>query len=100
MEKQIDKLIEKHRDGYTKYTLDCSISDFKQLQRLMSTKYGIKEYPSPNCMWKHDTINKETYGTVRFQHFELNVTRCATNHNDPVFCEVDTVNKKFWNSKK
>lgn len=103
MEKQIDQLIEKHKDGdYAKYTLLCSVSDFKKLQRLMSQKYKIKDYPGNNSMWTHNgTVENPTrIGTVRFNNFEINVT-CKTKYEeDFVLHESSNISTKFKNSRK
>ena len=102
MEKRIDSLIDLHKEGYTKYVLLCSISDFKLLQRLMNTEYHIKDYPGNNSMWVHNGTRSEPtrIGTVRFTHFELNVTCPSLYEGEVVIEQVDEVSKKFRNSKK
>jgi hypothetical protein len=102
LKKQIDQLIELHKEGYTKYTLLCSVSDFKQLQRLMNTEYHIKDYPGNNSMWVHNGTRSEPtrIGTVRFNNFELNVTCPSKYVGEIVIEKVDVVDDKFKNSRK
>lgn len=101
MEEIIDVLINKHSDGqYVKYNLKCSIKDFKTLQSLMQNKYKIKDYPGTNSMWKHNPATKETYGTVRFKNFELNVVRSCSYDKSAEFETSNNIDKKFWNSKQ
>ena len=101
MKKQINELIEKHKDSeYQKYTLKISLSDFKLLQRLMWAEYKIKDTWT-NVMWKHNGVDghPSRIGTVRFDNFELNVTCKDRYTKEPVFKAVKEVDDKFWNSK-
>ena len=81
MEKQIDQLIQQHKDlvEYGKYTLECSVSDFKRLQKLMSEKYKIKDDWGKKAQWRHNgTIKNPTRtGIVKFNNFEIKVI-CKT----------------------
>ena len=78
MKKEIDELIKKHEEEpYKKYIMLCSIKDFKELQRLLSEEYKIKDYQGGNSIWRHvaEPDQKFTEGTARFDNFELNVYR-------------------------
>lgn len=100
MEKQIDEIIKKAETSeYSKYLMTCSISDFKQLQKLMRDKYKIKDYHGGNSMWVHDTDAQMTYGTVRFNNFEINVMRLADYFGEFKLKQVDEVDKIFKNSR-
>ena len=104
MKKQIDQLINKHTEGYQKYILKLSVSDFKALQRLMASEYQMKDYSGLNGMWKHDVTGQITYGTVRFDNFELNVIKDESQMGgkEPSLHEAkdNVVSDIFWNSKK
>lgn len=80
MEKQIDKLIELHKDnkGCIKYIMPCGVEEFKDLQKLMANKYKIEDYKKDTVsMWRHivntDNITSVREGTVKFKGFEINV---------------------------
>jgi hypothetical protein len=98
MKRQIDDLIKQHTSGYQKYILKCSISDFKLLQRLMGSEYSINDYNGLNGMWKHDGLL--TFGTVKFDNFELNVIKDSKYMDEFSLVAVDIVDEMFWNSKE
>jgi len=83
MKEDIDNLIELHKDnkGIKKYIMVLSLREFKNLQKLLSEEYSIKEKQVPASLWRHaDEDGKTPYreGTVKFKGFELNVY-CHTN---------------------
>jgi hypothetical protein len=82
MKEGIDNLILKHEDSDpAKYTLKCSVSDFKKLQKLLSKTYKIRDDWGAKGLWKHNgTTKKPTRtGIVKFKNFEIEVT-CPSNY--------------------
>jgi hypothetical protein len=49
-------------------------------------------------MWKHDGLL--TFGTVKFDNFELNVIKDSKYTDEFSLVAVDVVDEMFWNSKK